>query len=184
MNGPFDTSSTIIVFIVNVIFGNVISIDGIVGQMDVLVVQVVLVNRERFCCKTHKTIVVEVELDRVDTGQENVESQVELEPVDEEGVGDVLLHDEVLLRHLHTGSRRIVPLDDHETGVQNIFGFRHKSDSFAARVRRRFHDPNALGSDIYGHYEVISVVLSDVYLLLLHFPFEYPLVLRKVVGLR
>ena len=38
-------------------------------------------------------------------------------------------------------------------------------------------------SDIYDHYEVISVVLSDVYLLLLHFPFEYPLVLRKVVGL-
>ena len=38
-------------------------------------------------------------------------------------------------------------------------------------------------SDTYGHYEVISIVFSDVYLLLLHFPFEYPLVLRKVVGL-
>ena len=30
---------------------------------------------------------------------------------------------------------------------------------------------------------MISIVFSDVYLLLLHFPFEYPFVLRKVEGL-
>ena len=119
-------------------------IDGIIRQVNVLVIQVVFIHCERFCGKANEAIVVKVELDGVDAGQENVESEIKLEPVDEKRVGDVLLHDEVLLRHLNTGVGWVVPLHDNETGIENVLGLRHNADPLSARVCWRFHNPYAL----------------------------------------
>ena len=123
-------------------------VDGIVCQMNVLVVQIVFVNCERFCGKANEAIVVKVELDGVDASQENIESEIKFEAVDEKGVGDILLHDEILLRHLNTGMGWVAPLDDNEAGIEHVLGFRHNPDSFTARVRRRLHNPYALKREV------------------------------------
>ena len=153
-------------------------VDRIICQVDVLVVQVAFVDRVGFGGEANEAIVVKVELDGVDAGQENIEAEIELEPVDEEGVGDVLLDDEVLVRHLNTGVRRVFPLDNDEAGVEHILGFGHKTDSLSAGVCRRLHNPNALVVT-----EIIFLRAANKYLLLFHLPFQDPLLLRQVVGL-
>ena len=141
-HAPFVTLKLRRILILNKLF--TLLIDCIICQVDVLVIQIVFINCERFCCKANETIVVQVKLDGVDAGQENVESEIELESVDEEGVGDVLLHNEVLLGHLNTGMGRVFPLDDDKTGVENVFGFCHNPNPLSTRIRWRFHNPYPL----------------------------------------
>ena len=141
-HAPFVTLKLRRILVLNKLF--TILVDGIICQVHVLVIQIVFINRERFCGKANETIVVKVKLDGIDAGQENVESEIKLEPVDEEGVGDVLLHDEVLLGHLNTGMGGVFPLDHNETGVENVFRFCHNPNPLSAGVCWRFNNPYAL----------------------------------------
>ena len=88
-----------------------------VGQVDEGVLQVIRLKTELFHGKSeesnswlgrnlsphppHHPVPVEINAKRVDTGDEDVEAEVELVPVDEKGVGDVALHNyRVFLLHL------------------------------------------------------------------------------------
>ena len=88
-----------------------------VGQVDEGVLQVIRFKTELFHGKSeesnswlgrnlsphppHHPVPVEINAKRVDTGDEDVEAEVELVPVDEKGVGDVALHNyRVFLLHL------------------------------------------------------------------------------------
>ena len=73
--------------------GRVVLVDGVVGEVheDVGergVVRLVLVGGE-----PHEALVVEVDDERVDAGDQDVDAQVVLGAVDEVGPGDVPLHD-------------------------------------------------------------------------------------------
>ena len=47
-------------------------VDRVVGQVDELVVQVVLVDGERLCGEPDQAVVIQIELDRVYAGQQDV----------------------------------------------------------------------------------------------------------------
>ena len=67
-------------------------------------------------------VLVEVDAKRVDAGDEHVEPEVELVPVDEKGVGDVALHNyRVFLLHL------LLLLRVHFDLARNLRQFRNES---------------------------------------------------------
>ena len=70
--------------------------------MTELVLEMLLAQGELLGGEPDESVLVDVELDGVHAGHQQVDPEVELEPVDEEGVGDVALHDRVAdpVRHL------------------------------------------------------------------------------------
>jgi hypothetical protein len=72
-------------------------VDGVVGEMDILFAQIVAVGRHvRLSCKPGQSLLVDVEAQGTDSAQQDIDSEVELESLNEEWTRNVLLHNVVL----------------------------------------------------------------------------------------
>ena len=72
-------------------------VDRIVRQVheDVLDVSILLVF---VCCEAREAVVVEEDPERIDAGQKNIDSEIKLQPIDQERIPQVLLYDQSLQR--------------------------------------------------------------------------------------
>lgn len=73
----------------------VLFVDAVICEMDEFIAHIFLAQRKFFSSKSDQPILVNVKSERVHTGQRHVDPQIELEAVDEEGIGDVLTHEYV-----------------------------------------------------------------------------------------
>ena len=80
--------------------------------------------------------------DRRDRSEENVESQVKLEAVDEERIADVPLHRQTLPGVEDVGVCGVPPPDGLHPAVQHLPGLRHQADPLAAHLTRGLHYPD------------------------------------------
>ena len=68
-----------------------ILVDAVVGQMNEVVLNLCRIIAVLCCGKSNQAIFIDVELDWIDTGEENIETQIKLETFDKEGLVNVLL---------------------------------------------------------------------------------------------
>ena len=67
-------------------------VDAVVGEVDHVVPNVSRIIAVRNGGKPDQPIFIDIELHRLNTGQQNIQAEIKLEPIDEEWVVNILLH--------------------------------------------------------------------------------------------
>ena len=98
-------------------------VSPVVGEVSVFICQMIVLEWEGSGGQSDQTILVNIEFDGVNTGQENVDTKIKLESSYQHGVGDVALDDGVA------------------DTVRNLLDSPRQDDSVTLRSSRRFADP-------------------------------------------